>query len=235
LWAQALAAALTLQAEEGGRPYMEPHSSLLLKCPLSVCAPPLPLDLGPMCFPLPLQENMGMAMVYQIFAAVQEWLTERATQAPGAAVDDSEAAQRRALEAAEAQRAAARAHGTPVTVEAFMAWKRAFDAQVAAERSPAGEASGKAGDAAAAAAGRLSGKQWFLRRQAEGEAAEGDDGSAISDGSDADGLSDYEPGHGGGGSDGEVEGDDEEELGEEDEDDEDFLDDYLANKTAPQS
>jgi DNA-binding LacI/PurR family transcriptional regulator len=45
---------------------------------------------------------------------------------PGYVDPDAEEKKRR--EAEEAARAAARAHGTPVTVEAFLAWKATYDA-----------------------------------------------------------------------------------------------------------
>jgi hypothetical protein len=46
-------------------------------------------------------------------------------------VDPEEAAKKAAAEE-EAKRAAARAHGITVTVERFMEWKAAFDAEMAA-------------------------------------------------------------------------------------------------------
>ena len=69
-----------------------------------------------------MQANLGMAMIYTLYTAAQEWLTTRAAEAPTAAGagTDPDAERRRALEAEEAARAAARAHGTPVTIEAFM-------------------------------------------------------------------------------------------------------------------
>lgn len=114
--------------------------------------------------------------------------------------------------------------------ERFLAWKRKFDAEVAAARAAAAESSSKgAANVAEAMALKLSGKQWFLKQHADGD--EGvDDGSAISEGSDADGLSDYEPGQAR--SQQGEEGEEELEYSDEheDEDDEDFLDDYLAGK-----
>jgi hypothetical protein len=49
------------------------------------------------------------------------------TPSPPAGVDP-DAEEKRKRDEEEAARAAARAHGTPVTVEAFMAWKAAYDA-----------------------------------------------------------------------------------------------------------
>lgn len=47
-------------------------------------------------------------------------------------VEDPEVAAKRAAAQAEEKRAAARAHGTPVTLERFQAWKMAYDAEMAA-------------------------------------------------------------------------------------------------------
>ena len=115
-----------------------------------------------------VQENLGMAMIYTLVTAAQEWVTARAAESGGPTLDPV-AEQRRMLEAEEARLAALRAHGTPVTPEAFKEWRARFDTEQALERAQLAGA-GPAADGAAAAPGvtpRLTGKQWFLKQDAE--------------------------------------------------------------------
>lgn len=95
------------------------------------------------------------------------WLlacTGRIAAGPSAGGLDPEAEEKRRREEAEAARAAARAHGTPVTVEAFNAWRKKFEAEQAIAKVQLAE-----GSKADGAAGRLTGKQWFMQQLAAGK------------------------------------------------------------------
>ena len=164
------------------------------------------------------EANLGMAMVYTLVSAAQEWLQNKAT-APEAAEEDSEAARKRAEAEEEARRAAARAHGHMVTVELFMEWKRKFDAEQALARAALKE------DGKDERAGRMSGKQWFLQG----------DGLLIEKGAEAGALSedeeeDLDTEEGGAAADGEDEEEDED-FEEDDEEEEEMLAQYLASKS----
>ena len=100
----------------------------------------------------------------------------------------------------ERARLEARAQGTPVNERTFAEWRRKFDAEKAAKREESGEAAAEAEKAL-----KISGRQWFMERDARPEVGGlGDDES----GSDESG-SDFE---------------------DDDDEDEDFLDDYLEEK-----
>ena len=77
-------------------------------------------------------------------------------------VSDPAAEEKRRRDAEEARQAELRAHGQPVTPEAFTAWKARFDAEQALERA---KLEGK--DAGEERKGRLTGKQWFLQQEAQ--------------------------------------------------------------------
>jgi hypothetical protein len=79
---------------------------------------------------------------------------------------DPEAEERRKRDEEEAARAAARAHGHPVTIEAFEAWRKKFEAEQALAKAQLSDSS-KGGDGAAA--GRVTGKAWFLAQMAAGK------------------------------------------------------------------
>ncbi|GIL56431.1 hypothetical protein Vafri_11708 [Volvox africanus] len=119
-----------------------------------------------------VQANLGMAMIYTLIGAAKEWLQGRVNSGP---VVDPEVERRKAQDAAERKRAEARAHGTPVTVANFAAWKTRYDAEVAAAKAKAAETL-KDDEKAK----RLSGKAWFMRQAAEG-AAEDDEAGALSE------------------------------------------------------
>lgn len=72
---------------------------------------------------------------------------------------DPEAEEKRRREAEEARLAELRAHGHPVTPEAFAEWRAKFDAEQALERSKLVE--GKAEDKQ----NRPTGKQWFRQQE----------------------------------------------------------------------
>jgi hypothetical protein len=165
-----------------------------------------------------------MAMIYNLVTAAQEWLTARAAAAPGAGgALDEEAEAKRLRDAEEAARQAARAHGTPVTLEAFNAWKRQFDAEQALAKAALVEAN-KDADAKAA---RLTGRAWFVRQAAEGAQSEAGDEGALSSETEVDEAALLED-------DSEVlpeeEEDEEEDLDYEDDDDDGMLEEYLATK-----
>jgi hypothetical protein len=127
--------------------------------------------------------------------AAKEWLR---TAAEGEATVDPVEARRKAEAEDEVRRAAARALGTMVSVEAFNAWKHRYAAECALARAAlAGGGDGGRDDKAA----RLTGKQYFLRQYAAGgedalEAAEAAAAAAAGDdefaGADDDGEGDFD-------------------------------------------
>lgn len=72
------------------------------------------------------EENVGLAMVFTIVSAVQERLSQLVEEAEEARVREEE---RKRHEEEEAERQ--RFEGTRVQVETFLAWKAAFDAEMA--------------------------------------------------------------------------------------------------------
>lgn len=170
-----------------------------------------------------VQENLGMAMIYTLISLAQEWITDKAS-ALAVPSSDPEAEERRRREAEEQRMAELRAHGTPVTPEAFASWKAQFDAELALEKAKLEEAAGKSEDKK----GRLTGKAWFLQQEAahiEVEEPELEDG-------EEDGEDDREDW--GYGQEGESD-DDEEDIDfddDEDSEDEELLDELLASKAS---
>jgi len=69
-----------------------------------------------------IQENIGMPMVFTIVSASIEWLGER----HDAIREEKEEAARRKKEADEEEERK-KLEGTKVTIESFLAWKKAFD------------------------------------------------------------------------------------------------------------
>ncbi|KAG2436662.1 hypothetical protein HXX76_006190 [Chlamydomonas incerta] len=158
--------------------------------------------------------NLGMAMIYTLIGAAKEWLQARVSSGPA---EDPDLERRKADEAAEKKRAEARAHGHPVTPEAFQEWKLKFDAEMAAAKARALE--GLKDDDKAK---RLSGKAWFLKQAAAGlelEALEGVDPLSEDDEEDFDALAEEEEGEGE-----EGEGEEGDDIDYEDDDDEGMLD-----------
>lgn len=80
----------------------------------------------------------------------------------GAGALDPEAQLRKEQEAEEARRAELRAHGTPVTPEAFRAWQQAFET----EQGLSAASLGAVGQSAGAAPARVTGKQFFKMQEA---------------------------------------------------------------------
>ncbi|PNW85981.1 hypothetical protein CHLRE_03g201776v5 [Chlamydomonas reinhardtii] len=153
--------------------------------------------------------NLGMAMIYTLIGAAKEWLQGRVSSGPAV---DPDLERRKADEAAEKKRAEARAHGHPVTVEAFMAWKLKFDAEVAAAKAKALEGL-KEDDRAK----RLSGKAWFIKQAAAGLELEAVEAGALSEDDEED-FDEEEDGEA-------EEGEEDGEQGEGEEDDIDYEDD----------
>ncbi|PSC71022.1 RWD domain-containing 1 [Micractinium conductrix] len=168
-----------------------------------------------------ISENLGMAMIYTLISAAQEWVTDKAAgMAMPSADPESEERRRRAAE--EERLAEIRRHGHPVTPETFAEWKAKFDAEQALERAKLD--GGKGEDKS----GRPNGKQWFLQQEAAHiEIEEPDLEADEEDGEDDRANWDY--GHG-------AEGEEEEEDLDFDEDDDDsdeeLLEELLASKAS---
>lgn len=128
---------------------------------------------------------------------------------------------KQADEAAEREREAQRAQGTPVTKESFAAWLAAFTA----EHEAAAEAAGQGPVRPDEGEPRGTGKAWFQERYA----GEGDDGTEALEQELA--ALDVEAEGGGGEGGSGVASESGVEEGEEDSD-EDFLDDFLAEAEA---
>jgi len=73
------------------------------------------------------EENLGMVMVFIIFSAVQEKLTE-IVEGAADSIKEEEERKIKELEAAERKKF----EGTCVTIESFLAWQAKFDAEMAA-------------------------------------------------------------------------------------------------------
>jgi len=72
-------------------------------------------------------ENLGMVMVFTLVSAAQDWLAKHVEDMKRKEEEDRE---RKIREAEEAERK--RFEGTRVTVESFISWKAAFDAEMLA-------------------------------------------------------------------------------------------------------
>ncbi|EFN55051.1 hypothetical protein CHLNCDRAFT_58090 [Chlorella variabilis] len=161
-----------------------------------------------------VQDNLGMAMIYTLVTTAQEWVQEKASSV-AVPSHDPEAEEKRRREAEEARLAELRAHGHPVTPEAFAEWRAKFDAEQALERSKLVE--GKAEDKQ----NRPTGKQWF--RQQEEQHLEVEEPELEPDEEDGEDAREHW------GSSGEEE-DDLDYGDESDEDEEELLDELLASK-----
>lgn len=116
-----------------------------------------------------IQENMGMSMIYTIVSAAQEWMQDKANIPQEEVLDPAEV-KKRAIEAEEARLAAQRAHGTQVTPETFVTWRKHFDTEMILERTSLAEQ-----QQAADKKSRLTGKQFFLSQEAEAEVSDPSD------------------------------------------------------------
>ena len=86
-------------------------------------------------------------MVFSIVSAANDWLNNEWDAELQRREDERE---RKILEAEEAEKN--KFHGTPVTVDNFLSWKAAFDAEIASLKKPEREDAGK----------KLTGRELFL-------------------------------------------------------------------------
>lgn len=95
-----------------------------------------------------VEENLGMVMVFTLVSAAQEKLTDIVEQIAQEKVEAKEAKEREKLEAEQK-----RFEGTRVTIETFLTWKAAFDAELAAIAAKRGKVKENT---------KLSGKELFM-------------------------------------------------------------------------
>uniref|UniRef100_A0A1I8AV82 RWD domain-containing protein n=1 Tax=Steinernema glaseri TaxID=37863 RepID=A0A1I8AV82_9BILA len=98
------------------------------------------------------EENLGMPLVFTVISHLQEQIGHIVNESANEKEEALRAAERREEE--EAQK---KFEGTRVTVESFLVWKAKFDAELAALKADEVKAR------EAALAGRLTGRQLFLR------------------------------------------------------------------------
>lgn len=112
-----------------------------------------------------VEANVGMAMMFAVVSAAQEWLRALVEGGNDGGASSSSAhegnreltmeeialAEERAREEKENRAAAARALGTPVTAETFAAWRKKFDAEREAQGLMLGSVYRGDGDGAEAA------------------------------------------------------------------------------------
>ncbi|KAK9060507.1 hypothetical protein SSX86_021211 [Deinandra increscens subsp. villosa] len=142
-------------------------------------------------------ENLGMAMIYSLVTSAKEWIAERFAQDTGNYDIQEDTADKDDIIVA---------HGEPVTVETFLAWRERFEAEQALERAKLLPESALA----ATKEKKLTGRQWFQSGRASAKHA-----APIIEGSDNE---DEDIGF----------ADDDSEV-----DEEDMLDHYLAEKLDP--
>jgi len=114
-----------------------------------------------------VQNNLGMAMMFNLIETAKEWLRNRAN------IDTSHtltAEERRKLAEEEEERRMMeqRSHGTPVTVETFMQWRNEFEAEMRRQSANTQNPSDPRYL-------RPTGKQLFLERPADFEEEEEED------------------------------------------------------------
>ncbi len=128
-----------------------------------------------------VEENAGMAMIFSLVTAVQDWVNglNEAAAAEVRANDPREQEQQRRMEE-EDRILKLRKHGHEVTADSFLAWREQFLAETAGRET----AEEKVESA------RLTGKAWFLQQQAPmvDEVAEYEDEAFLDSGSE-DGFS----------------------------------------------
>ncbi|XP_013383262.1 RWD domain-containing protein 1 [Lingula anatina] len=117
-----------------------------------------------------VEENLGMVMVFSIVSATQEKLTEMREERKKRKEEERE---RKARELEELEQK--KFEGTKVTIETFLAWKTAFDAELAEAKRKAGlqrEVSKK-----------LTGRELFMRDSTMDDSdikfLEGEEGDAV--------------------------------------------------------
>eukprot|EP00884_Botryococcus_braunii_P020074 jgi/Botrbrau1/6750/Bobra.0324s0035.1 len=165
--------------------------------------------------------NIGMAMMYALISAAQDWLRQQTGEGAGHQTEeDPEEAKKRAEEEEERRLAELRSHGVPVTPATFAEWKARFDAEMAAARLRLGEDPDRRDKGP-------TGKQYFMSLDSRAEQEEEYDYEFEEEEEEeeasqqADGTAQ--------GPDEDEEEDEDFEL-DEDDDEEEFLDDYLASK-----
>jgi hypothetical protein len=97
------------------------------------------------------EENTGMAMVFTLVSSALEWLNVRWDDK---LKEEEEAKERKLREEEEAEQE--RFEGTRVTVQTFIAWKTAFNAEMKKKKELEGEKEKEK-------SGKLTGKELFLR------------------------------------------------------------------------
>eukprot|EP01023_Acetabularia_acetabulum_P053158 TRINITY_DN5929_c0_g1_i3.p2 TRINITY_DN5929_c0_g1~~TRINITY_DN5929_c0_g1_i3.p2 ORF type:complete len:265 (-),score=77.58 TRINITY_DN5929_c0_g1_i3:1263-2030(-) len=106
-----------------------------------------------------IEDNLGTPMIYTLVTVAQDWLTSKMDEiAQGKTQEVAEKVKR---EQEEEKMMQARRIGTPVTVEKFMEWQKQFMAEMALKRVQLGGADDDSKQ------NKLTGKQWFLQREAE--------------------------------------------------------------------
>lgn len=94
------------------------------------------------------EENIGMVMIFTLVSAAQEWLNNLNDETRRL---NEEMEEKRLRDEEEAERK--RFEGTRVTVESFLAWKKAFDLEMGINREKEKEEKSK----------KLTGRELFLR------------------------------------------------------------------------
>lgn len=140
-------------------------------------------------------ESAGMPCIFTVAEAVREWLqannlqgldgsmysdmmrrmqqkeVEKKNQSERAAIKLAADTEKRAgdpqIDEAELERIRKRQAGTQVTMETFVAWKKAFDEEMAQRRAQEGDSTG--------VDNRPTGKQWFLQQQGGGDVTDEDE------------------------------------------------------------
>lgn len=107
-----------------------------------------------------VEENLGMAMVYNLVTAAQEWLMDKVGAASEEKLSPEEMKQRE-REEEERRLAEMRRYGTPVTPENFRAWLDKYRAEQALEKA-------RLAEAAPEKKGRFTGRQWFAQQEQAG-------------------------------------------------------------------
>nr|CAG4650540.1 EOG090X0F6V [Sida crystallina] len=77
------------------------------------------------------EDNLGMVMIFTLVSSTNDWLNN---EWDSELKRREEEAERKILEAEEAEKR--KFHGTPVTIENFLAWKEAFDTEMALLKKP---------------------------------------------------------------------------------------------------
>ena len=93
------------------------------------------------------ENNLGMVVIFTLVSAANEWLNDEWDSELKRIEDEAE---RKIIEAEEAEKN--KFHGTPVSIENFLAWKEEFDAEMALLKKPEKEDKDK----------KLTGRELFI-------------------------------------------------------------------------